>query len=203
MICVFWWTVCVIADWQQGSSGCEGGQQENSQQNLNGKSSDGDWDPEDGPPSSYSAAQRLPGAVSQHSVLCVSVYWSITLFPHLRLSVGQWEHLSDSGVVLRRRFVQFYPQSTDSSGKSCAPVSTADRYETNAWYRLIQMREQEPVMLCVCVCVSACALQFLHEKNISHLDLKPQNILLSGNVLKLAGETCMWFLFQSSIAVEV
>lgn len=33
----------------------------------------------------------------------------------------------------------------------------------------------------------ACALKFLHEKNISHLDLKPQNILLSGNVLKLAG----------------
>ncbi|CAL1604357.1 unnamed protein product [Knipowitschia caucasica] len=32
----------------------------------------------------------------------------------------------------------------------------------------------------------ACALQFLHEKNISHLDLKPQNILLSGSVLKLA-----------------
>lgn len=33
----------------------------------------------------------------------------------------------------------------------------------------------------------ACALKFLHERNISHLDLKPQNILLSGNVLKLAG----------------
>uniref|UniRef100_A0A8C8A220 Serine/threonine-protein kinase ULK3 n=1 Tax=Oryzias sinensis TaxID=183150 RepID=A0A8C8A220_9TELE len=32
----------------------------------------------------------------------------------------------------------------------------------------------------------ACALQFLHERNISHLDLKPQNILLSGCVLKLA-----------------
>ncbi|XP_056134966.1 serine/threonine-protein kinase ULK3 [Lampris incognitus] len=32
----------------------------------------------------------------------------------------------------------------------------------------------------------ACALQFLHERNISHLDLKPQNILLSGAVLKLA-----------------
>ncbi|TSK38389.1 Serine/threonine-protein kinase ULK3 [Bagarius yarrelli] len=32
----------------------------------------------------------------------------------------------------------------------------------------------------------ACALKFLHEKNISHLDLKPQNILLSGTVLKLA-----------------
>ncbi|KAJ8247922.1 hypothetical protein GJAV_G00252110 [Gymnothorax javanicus] len=32
----------------------------------------------------------------------------------------------------------------------------------------------------------ACALQFLHERNISHLDLKPSNILLSGSVLKLA-----------------
>ncbi|KAL1007405.1 hypothetical protein UPYG_G00086340 [Umbra pygmaea] len=32
----------------------------------------------------------------------------------------------------------------------------------------------------------ACALQFLHSHNISHLDLKPQNILLSGSVLKLA-----------------
>ncbi|KPP66494.1 serine/threonine-protein kinase ULK3-like, partial [Scleropages formosus] len=28
--------------------------------------------------------------------------------------------------------------------------------------------------------------RFLHERNISHLDLKPQNILLSGSVLKLA-----------------
>ncbi|XP_021463331.2 serine/threonine-protein kinase ULK3 isoform X3 [Oncorhynchus mykiss] len=32
----------------------------------------------------------------------------------------------------------------------------------------------------------ACALQFLHNHNISHLDLKPQNILLNGSVLKLA-----------------
>lgn len=32
----------------------------------------------------------------------------------------------------------------------------------------------------------ACALQFLNERNISHLDLKPQNILLSGSILKLA-----------------
>ncbi|XP_029354887.1 serine/threonine-protein kinase ULK3 isoform X3 [Echeneis naucrates] len=32
----------------------------------------------------------------------------------------------------------------------------------------------------------ACALQFLNERNISHLDLKPQNILLSGSDLKLA-----------------
>lgn len=35
---------------------------------------------------------------------------------------------------------------------------------------------------------TACALQFLNERNISHLDLKPQNILLSGSVLKLAGD---------------
>lgn len=43
--------------------------------------------------------------------------------------------------------------------------------------------------LVVCVSVqTACALQFLHERNISHLDLKPQNILLSGSVLKLAGD---------------
>ncbi|KAJ4918360.1 hypothetical protein JOQ06_021613 [Pogonophryne albipinna] len=34
----------------------------------------------------------------------------------------------------------------------------------------------------------ACALQFLNERNISHLDLKPQNILLSGSILKLAGD---------------
>ena len=39
---------------------------------------------------------------------------------------------------------------------------------------------------------SAMALQFLREKQISHMDLKPQNLLLSGNsrhpVLKVAGE---------------
>lgn len=38
---------------------------------------------------------------------------------------------------------------------------------------------------------SACALKFLHDHNISHLDLKPQNILLSdpeNPQLKLAGE---------------
>lgn len=47
------------------------------------------------------------------------------------------------------------------------------------------------VFLIVLFCVSllkACALQFLHERNISHLDLKPQNILLCGSVLKLAGD---------------
>lgn len=51
------------------------------------------------------------------------------------------------------------------------------------------------VYLCVCVSAqTACALQFLNERNISHLDLKPQNILLSGSVLKLAGDpmpTCI------------
>lgn len=42
----------------------------------------------------------------------------------------------------------------------------------------------------VCVYLPASALQFLHERNISHLDLKPQNILLSSLEkphLKLAG----------------
>ncbi|TRZ03062.1 hypothetical protein DNTS_029718 [Danionella cerebrum] len=36
-----------------------------------------------------------------------------------------------------------------------------------------------------CLQQIACALQFLHERNIAHLDLKPQNMLLSGNLLKL------------------
>lgn len=48
--------------------------------------------------------------------------------------------------------------------------------------------------LIVCFYVSllkACALQFLHERNISHLDLKPQNILLCGSVLKLAGDNML------------
>lgn len=40
------------------------------------------------------------------------------------------------------------------------------------------------------LCFLASALHFLHEQNISHLDLKPQNILLSSLEkphLKLAG----------------
>jgi len=32
----------------------------------------------------------------------------------------------------------------------------------------------------------ALALQFLRSQNIAHMDLKPQNILLQGHVLKLA-----------------
>jgi len=39
--------------------------------------------------------------------------------------------------------------------------------------------------------ISALALQYMREKNVTHLDLKPQNILLSGlhkPQLKIAGE---------------
>ena len=38
--------------------------------------------------------------------------------------------------------------------------------------------------------IIALALQFLHEKGIAHMDLKPQNLLLTGGVkpvLKIAG----------------
>lgn len=43
-------------------------------------------------------------------------------------------------------------------------------------------------LFCCVSTLTACALQFLNERNISHLDLKPQNILLCGSVLKLAGD---------------
>uniref|UniRef100_A0A8C9TVW4 Serine/threonine-protein kinase ULK3 n=1 Tax=Scleropages formosus TaxID=113540 RepID=A0A8C9TVW4_SCLFO len=53
--------------------------------------------------------------------------------------------------------------------------------------RFIRSRRLLPERVARCFLQQiACALQFLHERNISHLDLKPQNILLSGSVLKLA-----------------
>jgi len=39
-------------------------------------------------------------------------------------------------------------------------------------------------------CVSASALQYMRTKNVSHMDLKPQNILLASStspILKIAG----------------
>jgi len=42
----------------------------------------------------------------------------------------------------------------------------------------------------MCVCVLASALQYMRSKNVSHMDLKPQNILLSTTtspILKIAG----------------
>jgi len=42
----------------------------------------------------------------------------------------------------------------------------------------------------VCVCVLASALQYMRSKNVSHMDLKPHNILLtvsSSPSLKIAG----------------
>jgi len=58
--------------------------------------------------------------------------------------------------------------------------------------------------ICVCVCLSVCicdcvyvyiyvsasALQYMRTKNVSHMDLKPQNVLLASTtspILKIAG----------------
>jgi len=44
--------------------------------------------------------------------------------------------------------------------------------------------------ICVRACVVASALQYMRSKNVSHMDLKPQNILLSTTtspILKIAG----------------
>jgi len=51
----------------------------------------------------------------------------------------------------------------------------------------------------VFVCWVASALKFLREKNVVHMDLKPQNILLSSEhnpCLKLAG---IFYLFLNTI----
>lgn len=76
---------------------------------------------------------------SQHAVLCVCVD---DPHPCVCPSVGQWSHLSDSGMVFRRRFVLLYPQSPDPPGESRSPLPSADWYETNGtngtneWYTL-------------------------------------------------------------------
>lgn len=58
-----------------------------------------------------------------------------------------------------------------------------------SWFRLGLVVSSVRFSLCAFISLlKACALQFLHERNISHLDLKPQNILLCGSVLKLAGD---------------
>ncbi|NWY92757.1 ULK3 kinase, partial [Loxia curvirostra] len=58
--------------------------------------------------------------------------------------------------------------------------------------RFIRMRRMLPEKVArVFLQQLACALKFLHDRNISHLDLKPQNILLStpeNPQLKLAGQ---------------
>ncbi|NXR31978.1 ULK3 kinase, partial [Zosterops hypoxanthus] len=58
--------------------------------------------------------------------------------------------------------------------------------------RFIRMRRMLPEKVArVFLQQLACALKFLHDRNISHLDLKPQNILLSAPEnpqLKLAGQ---------------
>nr|XP_041574348.1 serine/threonine-protein kinase ULK3 isoform X1 [Taeniopygia guttata] len=62
--------------------------------------------------------------------------------------------------------------------------------------RFIRMRRMLPEKVArVFLQQLACALKFLHDRNISHLDLKPQNILLSAPEnpqLKLAGQGSPW-----------
>ena len=58
-----------------------------------------------------------------------------------------------------------------------------------------------------CCFFSALALQFLHANNIAHMDLKPQNLLLSARenpVLKLAGNVCKFLslIFHSISALN-
>lgn len=97
----------------------------------------------------------------------------------LSASCNRWViPFNTSALFLRRIF--FFTRVPDS-------VSSGVTGRTSG-FRLCWLVS---LFLIVFFCVSllkACALQFLHERNISHLDLKPQNILLCGSVLKLAGD---------------
>ena len=54
-----------------------------------------------------------------------------------------------------------------------------------------QMANLGCVFIYICVIVPALALQYMRAKNVSHMDLKPQNILLTTTYgtpqLKIAG----------------
>ncbi|KAK7333932.1 hypothetical protein VNO80_30713 [Phaseolus coccineus] len=92
--------------------------------------------------------------------------------------VGYYSSWSDNGQL----YIQLELCDHSLSTKNC-PALLTERHEIEALYQV------------------ACALQFIHEKGIAHLDVKPENIYVKNGVYKLGDFGCATLL-DNSILIE-
>jgi len=93
--------------------------------------------------------------------------------------VGYYSLWSDNGQL----YIQLELCDHSLSTKNC-PALLTERHEIEALYQV------------------ACALQFIHEKGIAHLDVKPENIYVKNGVYKLGDFGCATLLDNNMFIAE-